>query len=107
MAHEIPLRGSSSPPIADYALLSDCEVCALVAPSGNVEWMRLRRMEGPSVFSAILDRYAGGAGRSLLSAIGGRSAGRFRVGPADRTVPAARRYVPGAMVLQTTWGTPT
>jgi len=22
--HEIPLRGSSFPPIADYALLSDC-----------------------------------------------------------------------------------
>ena len=87
----IPLGGSPFPPIADYALLSDCEVCALVAPSGNVEWLSLPRMDGPSVFSAILDRYAG----------------RFRVGPVDRTIPAARRYLPGTMVLETTWGTPT
>src|SRR6187200_1718847 len=91
MDHEIPLRGSSFPPIADYALLSDCEVCALVAPSGNVEWLSLPQMDGPSVFAAILDRQAG----------------RFRAGPLDRMVPAGRRYLPGTMVLETTWGTPT
>jgi alpha,alpha-trehalase len=88
---EIPLGGSPFPPIADYALLSDCEVCALVAPSGNIEWLALPRMDGPSVFSAMLDRHAG----------------RFRVGPVDRTIPAGRRYVPGTMMLETTWGTPT
>jgi hypothetical protein len=27
------------PPIADYGFLSDCEVTALVANSGNVEWL--------------------------------------------------------------------
>src|SRR5512133_1241822 len=91
MDHEIPLRGSSFPPIADYALLSDCEVCALVAPSGNVEWLSLPQMDGPSVFAAILDRQAG----------------RFRAGPLDRMVPAGRRYLPGTMILETTWGTPT
>jgi hypothetical protein len=31
------LGGSPFPPIADYGFLSDCEVSALVAPSGNVE----------------------------------------------------------------------
>jgi alpha,alpha-trehalase len=88
---EIPLGGSPFPTIADYGLLSDCEVCALVAPGGNVEWLSLPQMDGPSVFSAILDRYAG----------------RFRAGPVDRTVPAGRRYLPGTMILETTWGTPT
>jgi GH15 family glucan-1,4-alpha-glucosidase len=88
---EIPLGGSRFPPIADYALLSDCEVCALVAPSGNVEWLSLPQMDSPSVFSAIVDRYAG----------------RFRVGPVDRTTPVGRRYVPGTMILETTWATPT
>src|SRR3982750_4155324 len=82
---------SAFPPIAEYAFLSDCEVTALVAPSGNVEWLCLPRMDGPSVFGAILDRDAGG----------------FRFGPADVHVPAARRYLPGTMVLETSWGTAT
>ncbi|HKA95008.1 MAG TPA: trehalase-like domain-containing protein, partial [Streptosporangiaceae bacterium] len=59
--------GSPFPPIADYGFLSDCEVSALVAPTGNVEWMCLPRMDGPSVFAAMLDR----------------GAGWFRLGPAD------------------------
>ena len=83
--------GSRFPPIADYGFISDCEVCALVAPSGSVEWMCLPRMDGPSIFAAILDRQAGW----------------FRLGPADVTVPSDRRYLPGTMVLETTWDTPT
>jgi alpha,alpha-trehalase len=83
--------GSRFPPIADYGFISDCEVCALVAPSGSVEWMCLPRMDGPSIFAAILDRHAGW----------------FRLGPADVTVPSDRRYLPGTMVLETTWDTPT
>jgi GH15 family glucan-1,4-alpha-glucosidase len=55
--------------MADYGFVSDCEVCALVAPSGSVEWMCLPRMDGPSIFAAILDRHAGW----------------FRLGPADVT----------------------
>jgi GH15 family glucan-1,4-alpha-glucosidase len=90
-ADEIPLRGSAFPPIADYAFLSDCEVCALIAPSGNVEWLSLPQMDGPSVFAAILDRHSG----------------RFRVGPLGRTIPAGRRYLPGTLILETTWGTST
>ncbi len=85
------LGGSPFPPIADYGFISDCEVCALVAPNGNVEWMCLPRMDGPSVFAAMLDR----------------EAGLFRLGPADVAVPAGRRYLPGTMVLETTWDTPT
>jgi GH15 family glucan-1,4-alpha-glucosidase len=82
---------SSFPPIADYGFLSDCETLALVAPSGSVEWMCLPRLDSPSIFGAVLDR----------------DAGYFRLGPADRMVPAARRYLPGTMILETSWGTPT
>jgi alpha,alpha-trehalase len=85
------MGGSPFPPIADYGFLSDCEVCALVAPSGSVEWMCLPRMDSPSIFAAVLDRHAGW----------------FRFGPADVTVPAGRRYLAGTMVLETTWDTPT
>jgi len=83
--------GSPFPPIEEYGFLSDCEATALIAPSGNVEWMCLPQMDSPSVFGSILDRDAGG----------------FRIGPADVMVPAARRYLPGTMVLETSWGTRT
>jgi GH15 family glucan-1,4-alpha-glucosidase len=83
--------GSPFPPIADYGFLSDCETTALVAPSGNVEWLCLPQLDGPSVFGALLDRRAGG----------------FRLGPHDVMVPAARRYLPGTMVLETSWATRT
>jgi GH15 family glucan-1,4-alpha-glucosidase len=83
--------GSPFPPIAEYAFLSDRQVQALLAPSGNVEWLCLPRPDSPSIFAAALDR----------------AAGHFRVGPADVTVPAGRRYVPGTLVLETTWQTRT
>jgi GH15 family glucan-1,4-alpha-glucosidase len=88
---DVPLAGSPFPPIAEYAFLSDCEVAALVAPSGSVEWLCLPRFDGPSIFGAMLDR----------------DAGMFRLAPVDATVPAGRRYLPGTMVLETTWGTAT
>ena len=86
---DVTLGGSPFPPIADYGFLSDCEALALVAPSGNVEWMCLPRVDSPSVFGAMLDR----------------SAGIFRVGPSGVSVPASRRYLPGTMVLETSWAT--
>jgi alpha,alpha-trehalase len=82
---------STFPPIADYGFLSDCEDSCLVAPDGSVEWLCLPRPDSPSVFGALLDR----------------TAGMFRFGPANTHVPHHRRYVPGTMVLETTWHTPT
>src|SRR6266581_4787410 len=55
-----------------------------------LEWLCLPRMDSPSVFGAILDR----------------DAGSFRINPAGVEVPAARRYIPGTMVLETSWWTP-
>jgi GH15 family glucan-1,4-alpha-glucosidase len=49
------------------------------------------KYDAPSTFAAILDR----------------DAGRFRLSPADVLVPASRRYLPGTMVLETTWMTRT
>src|SRR5947209_12109852 len=89
--HDQPLTGGSPfPPIADYAFLSDCHTGALLAPDGSVEWMCLPRFDSPSVFGAMLDRRAGS----------------FRVGPYGLMVPLSVRYVPGTMMLHTTWMTP-
>jgi alpha,alpha-trehalase len=79
------------PPIADYAFLSDCENNCLVAPDGSIEWLSLPRPDSSSVFGALLDR----------------TAGSFRLGPVNTLVPDQRRYVPGTMVLETTWHTAT
>jgi len=88
---EQPAWGRSQfPPIGDYGFLSDCETTALVAPNGGIEWLCLPRMDSPSVFGAIVDR----------------DAGSFRVNPTGVEVPAARRYIPGTMVLETSWWTP-
>jgi GH15 family glucan-1,4-alpha-glucosidase len=80
-----------STPIGDFGFLSDGEVSALVSPNGAVEWMCVPRFDAPSVFGRLL----------------GRHAGTFRVAPADVTVPADVRYLPGTMILETSWGTPT
>jgi GH15 family glucan-1,4-alpha-glucosidase len=53
--------------------------------------MCVPQFDSPAVFSAVLDR----------------DAGRFRLGPTDAQVPAARRYLPGGVVLETTWKTRT
>ncbi len=89
--HDAPLTGGSPfPAIADYAFLSNCHTGALVAPDGGVEWMGVPRFDAPSIFGALLDRRAGS----------------FRVGPYGMVVPLTVRYVPGTMVLETTWLTP-
>jgi alpha,alpha-trehalase len=88
---DIPLLGGSAfPPIADYAFLSDCHTGALVAPDGSVEWMCLPRFDSPSIFGALLDRRGGS----------------FRLGPYGLLVPESVRYVPGTMILETNWMTP-
>ncbi len=79
------------PLIGEYGFLSDRETMALVAPDGSVEWLCLPRPDSPSVFGAILDRRAGS----------------FRLAAAGQAVPAGRRYLPGTMVLETTWQTVT
>jgi GH15 family glucan-1,4-alpha-glucosidase len=78
-------------PIGDYGFLSDGEASALVAPGGSIDWMCLPRFDSPSIFAAVL----------------GRHAGTFRIAPTDVSVPADRRYLPGTMILETSWGTAT
>jgi GH15 family glucan-1,4-alpha-glucosidase len=52
--------------------------------------MCVPRFDSPSVFGALLDR----------------EAGSFRLGPYGMVVPESVRYMPGTMILETTWMTP-
>ena len=86
-----PQTSTRSTPIGGYGFLSDGEVSALLSPNGTVEWMCVPRFDSPSVFGRIL----------------GRHAGSFRISPDMVSVPAEMRYLPGTMVVETSWGTPT
>jgi GH15 family glucan-1,4-alpha-glucosidase len=79
------------PPIGSYGFLSDCHTSALVSFDGAVEWLCLPRFDSPSAFAALLDR----------------DAGHFKLAPRRVVVPISRRYVPGTLVIETTWVTPT
>jgi GH15 family glucan-1,4-alpha-glucosidase len=86
-----PVSQAGTVPIGDYGFLSDGEVSALLAPGGSVDWMCVPRFDSPSVFGSIL----------------GRRAGSFRVAPLDVMVPVARHYLPGTLILETSWGAAT
>jgi GH15 family glucan-1,4-alpha-glucosidase len=80
------------PPIADYALLSDCHSCALVSTDGSIDWCTFHRFEARPVFGRLLDW---------------AKAGFFRIAPLDDDYEPTRRYLPGTNVLETTFETPT
>ncbi len=82
---------SRFPPIGSYGFLSDCHTSALLSYDGAIEWLCLPRFDSPSVFAALLDR----------------GAGHFRLAPRGVVVPISRRYVPGTLVIETTWVTDT
>ena len=43
-------------PIEAYALLGNCEGCALVARDGSLDWACLERFDADPSFSRLLDR---------------------------------------------------
>ena len=75
-------------PIAAYGLLADCNSAALVDRDGSVGWLCLPRYDSPAVFAQILDPAAG------HWAI--RPTGAYRT---------ERRYLPGTLVIETTFTT--
>ena len=87
----MPSAPDSFPPIGGYGFLSDCHTSALVSFDGAVEWLCLPRFDSPSVFGAMLDR----------------DAGHFSLRPKGVIVPISRRYIPGTLVIETTWVTDT
>src|SRR5919199_3059404 len=80
-------RGAFTP-IGDYGLLADCNSAALVARDGSIGWLCLPRYDSDAIFARILD--LDGGHWSI------HPAGEYRV---------ERRYVPGSLVIETTFTT--
>ncbi len=77
--------------IEDYALLGDTQTAALVGRDGSIDWLCLPRFDSPACFASLL---------------GTRDHGRWQIAPTDADAAVTRRYVPGTLVLETTFTTP-
>jgi GH15 family glucan-1,4-alpha-glucosidase len=77
-------------PVADYGLLADCNSAALVDRHGSIDWLCLPRYDSAAVLSRILDP----------------AAGHWSIRPAG-AFAAKRRYLPGTLVIETTFTTET
>src|SRR4051794_6344996 len=77
-------------PVADYGLLADCNSAALVDRDGSVDWLCLPRYDSDAIFSRILDP----------------EAGHWSIRPAGAH-STERRYLPGTLVIETTFTTDT
>jgi GH15 family glucan-1,4-alpha-glucosidase len=80
------LRGSQ--PIANYGLLADCTSAALIDRDGSIDWLCLPRYDSPAVFAGLLDP----------------EGGHWSLRPAE-PYRAERRYLPGTLVIETTFTT--
>jgi GH15 family glucan-1,4-alpha-glucosidase len=76
--------------IEDYALIGDCETCALVGRDGSIDWLCFPRFDSPACFAALL---------------GTPEHGRWLLAPAGEVKAIRRRYRPGTLVLETEFET--
>jgi GH15 family glucan-1,4-alpha-glucosidase len=79
-----------SQPIANYGLLADCNSAALVDRDGSIDWLCLPRYDSDAVFARILDP----------------DGGHWSIRPAGEFT-SERRYLPGTLVVETTFTTGT
>ncbi|MFE6194004.1 glycoside hydrolase family 15 protein [Streptomyces sp. NPDC057838] len=77
-----------SPPIEDYALISDLETAAMVGKDGSVDWLCLPRFDSPACLAALL---------------GTPDHGFWRVAPAAGGRCTRRAYRSDTLVLDTEW----
>ena len=73
-------------PIAQYGMISDCTTAALVGSDGSIDWLCMPRFDSPALFARVL----------------GADAGHWSITP-SAPFRSERRYLPGTLVLETTF----
>jgi len=76
--------------IEDYAVIGDCETAALVSLEGSIDWLCWPTFSSGACFAALL---------------GTAENGFWRVRPKGEIKATRRRYVPGTMIVETTFVT--
>jgi len=76
--------------IEDYALIGDCEACALVGLDGSIDWLCWPRFDSDACFAALL---------------GTPDNGRWLIAPTDATATVTRRYRGDTLILETRFET--
>ena len=87
-ASEDATAREASQPVANYGLLADCNSAALVTRDGSIDWLCLPRYDSDALFARLLDP----------------EAGHWSIRPAA-PYAAERRYLPGTLVIETTFTT--
>jgi GH15 family glucan-1,4-alpha-glucosidase len=83
-------RASGYQPISAYGLLADCTSAALVDLDGSIDWLCMPHYDSPALFARILDP----------------NAGHWAIAPVGPCT-SERRYLPGTLVIETTFTTAT
>jgi GH15 family glucan-1,4-alpha-glucosidase len=83
-------RDCFSPAIGDYGFLADCHSMALVSKQGSIDWCCMPRLDSGSIFGRLL---------------GWETGGFCRMSPRGEAA-VKRRYLPGTLILETTFTTP-
>src|SRR4051794_30921519 len=83
-------RASGFQPIAAYGLLADCTSSALIDSDGSIDWLCMPHYDSPAVFARVLDP----------------NAGHWSIAPVGQST-SERRYLPGTLVIETTFTTAT
>jgi glucoamylase len=82
--------------IEDYAVVGDTSTMALVGRDGSIDWLCLPRFDSDACFAKLL---------------GDEENGRWQICPRHwskgTVLRTSRRYLPGTLVLETTWETAT
>jgi GH15 family glucan-1,4-alpha-glucosidase len=83
-----PLPAASA--IEDYALIGDCHAAALISRNGSIDWLCWPRFDSEAVFASLLGTPANGG---------------WQITPVHEIVRVTRRYLPGTLILETTFHT--
>ncbi|NBM14933.1 glycoside hydrolase family 15 protein [Streptomyces sp. GC420] len=76
--------------IEDHALVGDLHTAALIHRAGSVTWQSLPDFDSPAAFASL---------------VGTSEHGSWDMCPTDPDAHVRRRYLPGTLVLETTWTT--